>query len=178
MTNGLSLVMPQNVRMLDKDSGINYKAPRYPGESCIKPNVFIDENSVQEFAVKNGSNAGGKPYKVTYQHIENLGDVTVKKTVITPDFDVKGRNFAEFPDHVTFERLTDDGYYSVSRKVGDKVVGGYEMHLNPQDRQFAKGFKGRLQKAALAIGTDAKGCERPVLRRVASFLFNIAKKIK
>jgi len=82
-------------------------------------------------------------------------------------------------NYKTFERLTNDGYYSVVRQnYNDEIIGGYEMNLKPKSNALADGFAGKLQKAALKIGTNADGCERPVLRRVAGFLFDIARKIR
>ena len=49
---------------------------------------------------------------------------------------------------------------------------------NPDRTLAKKGIKAKLEKFALAIANDSNGCERPVLRRLGGFLFNIAGKIK
>lgn len=72
--------------------------------------------------------------------------------------------------------LKNDGTYSVVRKKGNEIIGGYEV--KPVDRKFAKSFKGKLQRAAMRLGTDANGCERPVLNRVSEFMLKMLKKIK
>lgn len=74
------------------------------------------------------------------------------------------------------KEIKNDGTYSVTRKVGDEIVGGYE--IKPVNRKFATGFKGHVEKLAMKIGTDANGCERPVLRRVSGFMFNMLKKVR
>lgn len=78
-----------------------------------------------------------------------------------------------FPEHKLVQIKRPDGFYSSARVVGNEVVGGYEVV--PETRTFAQGFKGKLQKAAMALGSDANGCERPVLRKLAGFLL---KRIK
>lgn len=85
----------------------------------------------------------------------------------------KGSNGKKFS---SVAEIKNDGAYSVTRKVGDEIVGGYE--IKPVNRKFATGFKGHVEKLAMKIGTDANGCERPVLRRVAEFMFNMLKKVR
>ena len=73
----------------------------------------------------------------------------------------------------------ENGLYSVTRKNrAGEIAGGYEMSLKPKTDALAQGTAGKLQRLALKIGTDSNGCERPVLRKVAGFLFNIAKRVK
>lgn len=74
------------------------------------------------------------------------------------------------------QELKNDGTYSVVRKKGNEIIGGYEV--KPVDRKFAEGFKGKLQRAAMRLGTDANGCERPVLNRVSEFMLKVLKKVK
>lgn len=70
--------------------------------------------------------------------------------------------------------LKNDGTYSVVRKKGNEIIGGYEVkHV---DRKFAQGFKGKLEKLALKMATDANGCERKGLRNIGELLFKIAGK--
>ena len=46
----------------------------------------------------------------------------------------------------------------------------------PRDRQFSKGFKGKLEKFALKISSNADGIERPKLKKVGEFLFNLVRR--
>ncbi len=88
-------------------------------------------------------------------------------------------NSLEEPNGKKFSSVAEiknDGTYSVTRKVGDEIVGGYE--IKPVNRKFATGFKGHVEKLAMKIGTDANGCERPVLRRVSEFMLNMLKKVR
>lgn len=124
------------------------------------------KGDVQELH-ESGRNIGGYPGDC-HQKIINHGDMTTKTTTVSK---CGGKEFK------SFQRLDKDGYYSVSRKAGDKIVGGYEMPTKVK-RTFAEGLKGKLQKTAIAISTDANGCERPVLRKVGELIFNILKKMK
>lgn len=103
-------------------------------------------------------------YGVIKPNAERIKTTTIKSTL------------GQFPDHKLVQIQRPDGFYSVSRSVGKDVVGGYEVI--PESRRFADGFKGTLQKVAKQIGSDANGCERTGLRRVASFILNIAERIK
>ena len=69
-----------------------------------------------------------------------------------------------------------NGIYSREFYKNDKLINFYE--IKPIDRKFAKGFKGKLQRAAMRLGTDANGCERPVLNRVSEFMLKMLKKVK
>ena len=64
------------------------------------------------------------------------------------------------------------------QKKGDKIIGGYEANLKPANRKFATGFKGKLEKLALRISTNANGCERKGLRNIGDLLFKISKRIR
>ena len=116
-----------------------------------------------------------------YFELEKLGRDTytpvMQRFVEYQPVDIKETTVGAVSDFQRYDHNT--GLYSVVRKGRNgEVVGGYEMSLKPQGRTFATGFKGKLQKAAIKIGTDANGCERPVLRKVSGLLFDIAKKIK
>lgn len=94
------------------------------------------------------------------------GTDRVKTTVISSPTDA-------FKDHKLIQMQRADGYYSSARTVGKDVVGGYEVI--PVQRKFLQGFKGKMQKLAMMIGQDTNGCERPVLRKVAGFIFKNIK---
>lgn len=103
-------------------------------------------------------------YGVIKPDAERIKTTTIKSTM------------GQFPDHKLVQIQRPDGFYSVSRSVGKDVVGGYEVI--PESRRFADGFKGTMQKLARQIGSDANGCERTGLRRVANLFLKIAEKIK
>ena len=108
----------------------------------------------------------------TTQELKNVDNVQFKTTTIKP---LQGGR----DSYKSIERLdTENGLYSVVRKKGDRIIGGYEVNLKQADRKFATGFKGKLEKLALRIATDANGCERKGLRNIGDLVFKIAKRIK
>lgn len=171
----LKLITPENTiwnSINNKTSyGVNNRCPQpingYKGNNIIRCGDYF----MEEYAAKNAS-AGRKTYKIIRQKIEHSGDFALKTTTIEP-YSSYG-----FPIHKSVQKLSKDGTYLVERTIGDKKVSGYEMNLNPVKRTFDKGLKGKLQKTAHLIANDTNGCERPILRNIGSFIFNIAKKTK
>ncbi len=160
----LKLIMPKDIIWETPYWGVRNNGYVQLGHNSLNEHVYNLCSGICE----NGS----KKYKKITQKINNLGNCQMKVTKIESEH--SGSLFV----HKTVEWLDKNRFYSVRRQISDKIVGGYAMNLEPVNRQFAKGFKGKLQKAALAIGTDANGCERPILNRFGAFMFDVAKKIR
>lgn len=67
------------------------------------------------------------------------------------------------------------GVENVEYKKWDKLIGGYK--ISPVKRTFAKNFKNRLlQKLGMAIATDSRGQEIPIIRNLGAKIFKLASK--
>lgn len=69
------------------------------------------------------------------------------------------------------------GEYAITRrldtKTGSKIINYYSME--PLQRKFLDGSKGKLQKLIMAIAQDSNGCERAGLRNIAGKLLKLIK---
>lgn len=132
--------------------------------------IYTDENGFIKKIVE--KDAEFNPKKMTIQELKNADGVQLKTTEVIP----MERRAEAYKSIQKLDRET--GLYSVVRKKGDKIIGGYEVNLSQADRKFARGFKGKLEKLALNIATDANGCERKGLRKIGDLLFKISKRIR
>ena len=124
-------------------------------------------NKVTEY----GGRRGSELTRATIQELKDIEGVQIKTTTVTP--------FEPQKAYQSIQRLDkENGLYSVVRKKGDEIIGGYEANLSQRDRKFATGFKGKLEKLALRISTNANGCERKGLRNIGDLLFKISKRIR
>jgi len=114
------------------------------------------------------------------QVVKKNNAITTKQTRIVRDCE----------DRYSSIQILDNesGAYSIVRKKGNEIIGGYEFLpgrysvgddvVGGETRKLATGFRGKVEKLGMAIATDANGCERPILRRVGGFILNLAKRIK
>lgn len=110
--------------------------------------------------------------KASVQKLKEIDGVQIKTTDVIP---VKDRTKA----YKSIQRLDKEtGHYSITRLKGDKPIGGYEVILKSTNRKFGNGFKGKIEKFAINIATDANGCERKGLKQIGNVLFKIARKFK
>lgn len=73
--------------------------------------------------------------------------------------------------------VSENGAFNRIVYKNGKFVKKLYYEIEPAKRKIAtNGLNAKLQKIALKIGQGANGCERPVLRRFAGLLFNMAKK--
>lgn len=131
-------------------------------------NVYKRDNYMWE-------HASYKPDSLDYMTIEQR-IVPGANTQLKINSVTGGKSYINRPVYKSIETSTKDGCFSVVRIKNGDIIGGYE--IEPINRKFAQGFKGKLQRLAMRLGTDANGCERPVLRRVSAFILNTLKKVK
>lgn len=133
--------------------------------------LYTNEMRQVDNVIEYGGRRGSELTRATIQELKDIEGVQLKKTTVTP--------FEATKAYQSIQRLDkENGLYSVVRKKGNKIINGYEIDLRQADKKFATGFKGKLEKFALNIATDANGCERKGLRRIGDFIFKIAKKLK
>ena len=135
--------------------------------------IYLNTNEVGKInkVTEYGGRRGYELTRATIQELKDIEGVQIKTTTVTP--------FEPQKAYQSIQRLDkENGLYSVVRKKGDKIIGGYEVNLSQADRKFATGFKGKLEKLALNIATDANGCERKGLRKIGDLLFKIAQRIR
>ena len=161
------LVLPQDtiwgVVGGDPNVGYNPRMPRYHAANVCKGDNFMWEHV---------SYKPDSPYYMTVeQKIIPGEDTQVKINTVEGD-----KLHLDRPVYKSVEKSTKDGFYSVSRTKNGEIIGGYE--IEPINRKFAQGFKGKLQRLAMRLGTDVNGCERPVLNRISEFMLKMLKKIK
>ena len=147
----------------DPSVGYNPRMPRYHAANVQKGDNFMWEHVAYE--------PNSLDYMTVEQKIVPGHDTQVKINTVEG-----GKSHIDDPVYKSVETSTKDGFYSVARTKNGEIIGGYEVE--PVSRKFAQGFKGKLQRFAMRLGTDANGCERPVLRRVSEFIINTLKKIK
>lgn len=137
---------------------------------CDLTEKFTPDGDLFELEQLKYKDLGFFPHIVETQNLSLDGKCKTNEVQLINSSKYKGKKFS------SVKEIKNDGTYSVTRKVGDEIVGGYE--IKPVNRKFATGFKGHVEKLAMKIGTDANGCERPVLRRVSGFMFNMLKKVR
>ncbi len=70
-----------------------------------------------------------------------------------------------------------DGSYKVARYSDGKRISGYEY--TPFKRKFAMGLKGKLQRLATKIATNANGYEKnTIMKNIGGMCLSLAKHIK
>ena len=185
----LKIVYPSSSQMKDYFYNESYLSDHFKGDIRKNPTLEPDclyygfHPSVKNprytlYTDKNGKvrelidyTRNNKDLK-SVQKIQNIDSVQIKTTEILP-FESGNESYK------SIQRLDNEtGLYSVTRQKGKKIIGGYEVNLKPEGRTFSSGFKGKLEKFALNIATDANDCERKGLRNIGEFLFKIARKIK
>lgn len=135
--------------------------------------IYLNTNKVGEIyeVTEYGGRRGCELTRATIQELKDVEGVQIKTTTVTP--------FEPQKTYQSIQRLDkENGLYSVVRKKGDAIIGGYEANLSQADRKFSTGFKGKLEKLALNIAQDANGCERKGLRKIGDIVFKMAKRIK
>ena len=161
------LVLPQDTTWGivggDPNVGYNSRTPRYHCGSVQKGDNYVWEHVTYQNPERSCD------YMVKEQQLTKKGDIQTKINTVKGDYPYK-------PVYKSVQIQTEDGFYSVARTKNGEVIGGYE--IKPVNRKFAKSFKGKLQRAAMKLGTDANGCERPVLNRVSEFMLKVLKKVK
>lgn len=167
----LKLMMPKVTEWESNHSigHTNRASGYYQYWNVLRGDDFVTE-TIADFKNENIPDFRRDSWSTIKQQIKNIDDVAIKTTKIKPV------RIGDFHEHETVQRLTNDGHYSVKRLIDGKVVGGYEA--SPVERKLMTGFKGKVEKLAMKIGTDANGCERPVLRRVSGFMIDMLRKIK
>lgn len=72
---------------------------------------------------------------------------------------------------------SEAGDYIRIRQKNTDIIGGYTVLA--QNRNFSKkGLLKHIEQFALKVGQNPDGSERPVLRKVGGFIFDIARKFK
>ena len=119
-----------------------------------------------EYTEKNGKPLG------KYQTLKTKNGVTIKDIKIAYD---KHSPQDVYTATEIFDKPTER--FSVVRKKGGEIIGGYEFA--PMKRTFAKNGKARfLQKLGMAISSDWRGREIPVLQNLGERILKLATKIK
>ncbi len=65
-----------------------------------------------------------------------------------------------------------DGTYSMEHKVNNILVK--DLYVPSHNVTPSYGFRGKLEKFAHKLGNNEQGLERPVLRKIAGFLYKLA----
>ena len=141
-----------------------------------------------------------RPNGTEFGLIENIygnpGDYQQKKVIIDPMPWQDGLGSVYYKSEQTIipnngkyiqkmgEYKAHRGKFRVSMPCPQEYYGnGYKTPLvpefvSPQDRTFSTGFKGTLEKLALKISSDANGVERPGVKKIGSFLFNMIRRVR
>lgn len=113
-----------------------------------------------------------KPMLGKHQTLKTKNGVTVKDIKVAYD---KQSSHDVYTATEIFDKPTER--FSVVRKKGGEIIGGYEFA--PMKRTFAKNGKARfLQKLGMAISSDWRGREIPVMQNLGERILKLATKIK
>lgn len=113
------------------------------------------------------SKLGDKTGKKFTQNIYKKNNYSIKEDIITQ---------ANKPVYKTIQKQDNDGFYSSTRLIDEKIVGGYVVE--PKKRNLLTGFKGFAEKIIWSLANKSNGCERPFFNKLAGKALNKLRCVK